>query len=231
MKFLFESMGRILLNSRLKGVRSTCYCLSPTAMQLSRVILFVLLLLTVFSSVSAPKKGTSSKKTTAEGAEFNPETTLLSRFNFVRPEKWQWMSTEPNGDDIVTAIMFSAPDAATDQRALIFLNHYTRTATAGQRESTEQRFKKWFREFNEPVSAQTVTIGTNKVTFLEYVGTYYGPAKNGKTPPARSNYTLVGAVIEDPDGNIVGRLWGPTRLVEKNKADFRNMIEVALKQE
>ncbi|MDB6027029.1 MAG: hypothetical protein JWM68_3252 [Verrucomicrobiales bacterium] len=200
-------------------------------MQLLRISLLIVLLLTVFSSISAPKKWSPPKKGATEEGAFNPETTILSRFSFVRPDQWQWMSTEPNGDDIVTAIMFSAPEPGTENRALIFLNHYTRTAAAGERTSTEQRFKKWFREFKEPVPPQTVSVGTNKVTFVEYAGTYYGPSKNGKTPAARANYTLIGAVIEDPDGNIVGRLWGPTRLVEKNKADFKNMIVMALKQE
>src|SRR5690349_21099312 len=112
-------------------------------MQLLRISLLIVLLLTVFSSISAPKKWTGPKKGPTEEGAFNPETTILSRFSFVRPDQWQWMSTEPNGDDIVTAIMFSAPEAGTENRALIFLNHYTRTAASGQRAATEQRFKKW----------------------------------------------------------------------------------------
>jgi hypothetical protein len=191
-----------------------------------RLRLFILVLIGLFCSIQG--KGVEKN----QDAAFNPANVLMSHFSFARPTNWQWISTEPRGGSILTESIFSVGSETDPNRTAVYLNHFKPQTGSGTRPATIQRWKTWFKDLKRTAPAKTKTIGTNDVTFVEFIGTYQGPTEAGKPAKLlRPDYTLYGAVIEDAEGNILARLWGPTTEVQKNKAAFQTMIEKAAKGE
>ena len=164
-------------------------------------------------------------------SDFNPETILLSHFSFRRPANWQWIHTEPaDRNDIITEITFRIADPIKDDRhATVLMNHFKPNITYSIPDNVTKRWKTWFTEVQQQPS-QMVTIGEHKVTFIELAGSYLGPGAS-KKKKAAPNYLLYGAIIEDEAGNVVARFYGPEKLVEKSKFEFKEMIEKAVKQD
>ena len=162
----------------------------------------------------------------ADEESFNPETVLLSHFSLVRPKEWQWRSTVPHEESILMEVIYTMknPQDAT----WVYFNHAKPGADIASPTATAKRWKVWFKtvttsgKFSEPKN-----IGGYKVSFIEITGTFQGPSAPGKIP-ARPNYTLYGAHLEDPEGNILVRMVGPTRFVEQSKKTLNEMLEKSL---
>jgi hypothetical protein len=63
------------------------------------------------------------------------------------------------------------------------------------------------------------------VTNVDLTGTYMssmGPMAPTKTP--KTNYRLLGAIVEGPSGSIFFKLTGPAKTVEAAKKDFEKML-------
>ncbi len=164
--------------------------------------------------------------------DFNPETILLGRFSFKRPPNWQWMHTEPGQrNDLLTELTFHVMESPeSDRYATVLMNHFKPNADHALPENVVKRWKNWFVELRE-FPSESVKIGEHKVTFVEFAGGYLGPTTTTKKKHPSANYKLYGAIIEDEGGNVIGRFYGPEKLVEKYKKDFRGMIENAVKEE
>ncbi len=187
-------------------------------MQLLRQLhcVFLLCCLVVLNSFAEP----------ADISSFNPETVLISHFTLERPSHWKWIKSGTH-DDVIMETIFSVKDPQDENiEAMVYLNHARPGDTKATVENTGPRWKGWFTEVKHFKSfTKPEKVGTNTVAFVEIAGTYRGPGKSKKLHP---DYTLFGADIEDGEGNILGRIIGPSKLVEANKVAFKAMIERAL---
>ncbi|MDB6028642.1 MAG: hypothetical protein JWM68_4865 [Verrucomicrobiales bacterium] len=192
-------------------------------MRIYRFLLGALLL-----SLFVATRGESAES--ASDSSFNPENVLLSHFSLPRPGPWHWVSTTTKEGHILLEVIFAAGDAQNENsRVSIYFNHIKPDADIGTPGATAKRWKSWFEkaQMTMPLS-KPKPMGTNKVCFVEMTGTFKGPGVSGKAPYLRPDFTLFGAHIEDAEGNILVRMVGPTKLVEKNKAAFNKMIKQTL---
>jgi hypothetical protein len=64
------------------------------------------------------------------------------------------------------------------------------------------------------------------VTYVFAEGTYLS-GMPGTPPTSKPDFALLGAIIEDADGNVFARLTGPKAVVASATADFNKMISAA----
>lgn len=185
-----------------------------------------LLIATLFLVLSAEVRAQSSSD---QGDGVNPKSVFLSRFSWERPDSWRWVTTQPHTGSILMEVIFSAP--SDDQQARIYINHAQPNTPVSTRSATFSRWKSWMDKSHEMGTIPAKQIGSHKVSYVEYAGTYTGPMEPGSSSKRRPNFTLFGAHIEDKEGNILIRMVGPTTLVAKNKAGLTKMIEQALEVE
>jgi hypothetical protein len=108
-----------------------------------------------------------------------------------------------------------------------YFNHFLPGKPAGNRKVVAKRWKDSFVDAKGPVAfGEPRPIGTNNISYLKMSGSFKPDQKT-----VRPNFKLYGAIIEDPQGNIIMRLMGPTAWVEKASADFKKMVEDALREE
>lgn len=103
----------------------------------------------------------------------------------------------------------------------------------GQGGGTQANVDRWLNAFEEPKDkrqskVESKTIGSTKVTFVESEGTYKSGMPGGPTTP-KPRTKLLGAIVESANGNVFVRMTGPVATVKAADADFRKMIESALK--
>jgi hypothetical protein len=154
-----------------------------------------------------------------------PTTFKVSEFTFTRPASWEWVvSTSP-----MRKAELKVVDAKTKAEAEVVFYHFG----PGNAGGTQANAERWFRQFEEPrekINAKTeeVTVGKHKVTYVSAEGTYKSGMPGGPQTPM-PNYALAGAIIEAEQGSVFAKLTGPKDLTKAATADFRKMVEGALK--
>jgi len=154
-----------------------------------------------------------------------PGTFKVSEFTFARPAGWEWVaSTSP-----MRKAELKVVDAKTKAEAEVVFYHFG----PGNAGGTQANVERWFRQFAEPrekINAKTeeVTVGKHKVTYVSAEGTYKSGMPGGPQTPM-SNYALAGAIIEAEQGSVFVKLTGPKDLTRAATADFKKMVEGALK--
>ena len=103
----------------------------------------------------------------------------------------------------------------------------------GNAGGTQANVDRWFRQFEEPkekigAKSEEVTVGQHKVTYVQAQGTYKSGMPGGPQTPM-PGYALQGAIIEASEGNVFVKMTGPKALVQSATADFKKMVESALK--
>ena len=183
--------------------------------------LFLLLAALVFTvgEVEAEQPEEKSEKA------FNPETVMLSHFTFTRPTNWVWINTREDVTNVLQATAFQVNYPELDDACRVYINHFVPGKPAGNPRWVAKRWRESFVDWSDKmVFGKRRTVGANTISYLEITGTYKGSGKLNFP-----DYAMYGALIEDKKGNIVGRMLGPARWVEKTKADFRRMMEESLK--
>ena len=154
-----------------------------------------------------------------------PATFKVSEFTFTRPANWEWVETTSS----MRKAQLKVPDAKGKAGADVIFFHFGKGDGGG----TKANVERWLGQFKEPrnqIQARTedVTIGKHKVTYVQAQGTYLSGMPGGAQTPM-TDYALSGAIIEADEGNIFIRMTGPKELVLSATADFKKMIEGALK--
>ena len=154
-----------------------------------------------------------------------PATFKVSEFTFTRPANWEWVETTSS----MRKAQLKVPDAKGKAGADVIFFHFGKGDGGG----TKANVERWLGQFKEPrnqIQARTedVTIGKHKVTYVQAQGTYLSGMPGGAQTPM-TDYALSGAIIEADEGNIFIRMTGPKELVSSATADFKKMIEGALK--
>ena len=120
-------------------------------------------------------------------------------------------------------------DPKTKEGADVIFFHFGPSNGGGTRANVD-RWLGQFQESHDKINAKVdeTTIGKTKVTYVQAEGTYNSGMPGGPKTPM-PNYALLGAIIEGAEGSVFARLTGPSTVAANAKADFRTMIESALK--
>ena len=87
-----------------------------------------------------------------------------------------------------------------------------------------------FQEPREKINPkiEEVTVEKHKVTYVQAEGTYKSGMPGGPQTPM-PDFALAGAIIEATEGSVFVRMTGPKDLVKAALAEFKKMVEGALK--
>ncbi len=155
-------------------------------------------------------------------AEDGPATFKVSEFTFKRPGSWGWVETT----SAMRKAQLKVTDPKTKENAEVVFFYFG----AGGGGGTKANVDRWLGQFQEASKPKSdeVTIGKTKVTYVQTEGTYLsGPPGGAKTP--LTNHALLGAIVEGGEGSVFIKLTGPKALAKSAEADFKKMVEGALK--
>ena len=102
----------------------------------------------------------------------------------------------------------------------------------GQGGGVEANITRWKKQFEgEPkVSPETKIFGKQEVKIVMMEGTFLdGPVMQKKTP--REGWSMLGAVIPHPSGDVFLKMAGPTAEVQTAKKNFEALINSAFSEQ
>ncbi|PYK98405.1 MAG: hypothetical protein DME19_12675 [Verrucomicrobia bacterium] len=154
-----------------------------------------------------------------------PATFKVSEFTFTRQANWEWVESTSQ----MRKAELKVVDAATNAKAEVVFYHFG-PGSAGGAQANVDRWLGQFEEPREKINAKTeeVTVGKHTVTYVSAQGTYKSGMPGGPQTPM-PNYALLGAIIAAEQGSVFVKMTGPKDLTKSVTADFRKMIESALK--
>jgi hypothetical protein len=97
----------------------------------------------------------------------------------------------------------------------------------GQGGGTEPNIQRWIGEFENPTKPdrRDFAVGGIKVSRVEVSGTYMAHAgATEATPAGAAGWTLLGAIVEGPEGAVFFKLAGPTATVAPATKEFDGML-------
>jgi hypothetical protein len=155
----------------------------------------------------------------------SPATFVVSEFTFTRPAGWE--SVTPSSP--MRKAELKVVDDATKGKAEIVFFHFGPGPAGGKKANIDR----WFGQFEEGrdkigAKVEDVTVGKHAVAFVEAQGTYKSGMPGGPQTPM-AGYALLGAIIESEQGHVFVKMTGPQALVKSASANFRKMIDGALK--
>jgi hypothetical protein len=135
-----------------------------------------------------------------------------------------WQKQPPSSS--MRVAQYVIPKTGTDtENAELVVFHFGE----GQGGSVDSNVKRWVGQFGatEPGKSEKKTIGTLPVTVISVEGTYNSgmpTMAGGAAPEPKSNYALVGAIVEAPSGPWFFKLTGPKATVTSARAGFDQMV-------
>lgn len=160
----------------------------------------------------------------AASAAEGPKEFKAGSFTFTRPGDWVWIQTSSS----MRAAQLAVRDKESDQEVEVVFYYFG----PGNGGGTQANVDRWLGQFQEPKDqlkskVEDKRIEGRKVTYAQAEGTYLsGPPLGQKTPKA--GFMLLGAIMEDPRGNVFVKMTGPAQLTKDSAAAFKNMVETAL---
>jgi hypothetical protein len=97
----------------------------------------------------------------------------------------------------------------------------------GQGGSVQANMDRWKGQFGPSATAKTAdrVIHGLKVTTIDIAGSYSGMAgPMGGAAPAKPGYRMLGAIIENPGGNIFLKFAGPAKTIGTNQGKFEQLL-------
>jgi len=154
-----------------------------------------------------------------------PATFKVSEFTFTRPAHWEWVESTSQ----MRKAELKVVDEKTKAKAEVVFYHFGQGGAGGIQANVDR----WLGQFVEPrdkINAKTedVTVGKHKTTYVSAEGTYKSGMPGGPQTPM-PNYALLGAIIEASEGNVFVKMTGPKELTRSATADFKKLVESALK--
>jgi hypothetical protein len=149
------------------------------------------------------------------------ERVALLRYSAPVPAHWQPQT--PSSQFRLAQFRVPAAPGATDGEVVVF--HFG----TGQGGSAAANIARWRSQFTGadglPVQprVETLRVGGLPATLAELSGTY-ARALAGVPAAPRGGQTLLAAVVEAPEGNVIFQLHGDRATVETNRAAFLAMV-------
>lgn len=97
----------------------------------------------------------------------------------------------------------------------------------GQGGSVQANIDRWKGQFTQASAPKiaTRTIHGLKVTTIDISGTYSGMAgPMGGAAPPKPGYRMLGAIVENPGGNLYIKFSGPAKTIAANQAKFDQLL-------
>jgi hypothetical protein len=147
-----------------------------------------------------------------------PKTFPVGGLTFTRPEGWNWVAAHSS----MRKAQLAVPGLNPSKSAEIAFFHFG--ASGGG--DIESNTKRWLGQFKGAAGAEKVEtkqIGSRKVTLVSTEGTYSTGMPGASAEPL-DNYALLGAIIEDADGNVFVKMTGPKETVKGASAKFLEFL-------
>jgi hypothetical protein len=152
----------------------------------------------------------------------DPATFPVGGLTFKRPADWAWVPV----NSPMRKAQLKVPGGKGDESADITFFHFG-PDSGGDIQSNAQRWVSQFRGNENAAKIETQDIGGAKVTLVSTEGTYSSGMPGGPTTTLE-NYALLGAIIEQPDGNVFVKMTGPAPLVKESRKKFLDFLATAL---
>ena len=127
------------------------------------------------------------------------------------------------------AATYTVPAVPADTESAECVVYFFGAGSGGSVEANMERWKgQILKADGKPADAQIVkrTIHALPVTMIDSTGTYTG--MGGPLAPdatVKPQYRMIGAVIENPGGNLFLKFTGPVKTVTQNKAKFDQLLQ------
>jgi hypothetical protein len=154
-------------------------------------------------------------------AQTAPDSFEVGGLKFSRPADWNWIPVQSP----MRKAQLAVPGMGSSKTADITFFHFGPSG-GGDLESNVQR---WLRQFQSTAGAEKVeakTIGGRKTTLVSTEGTF-SAGMPGQPAAPMDNYALLGAIIEDPSGNVFVKMTGPKETVQAAREKFMKFLESA----
>lgn len=147
----------------------------------------------------------------------------VAGLKWTAPAGWQTEGSRP-----MRAATYTVPAAPGDSESAECVVYFFGAGSGGAVEANIERWKGQILKADGKVAdaqIQKRTVHSLPVTMIDSSGTYTG--MGGPTAPGaivKRQYRMIGAVIENPGGNLFVKFTGPVKTVTANKAKFDQLL-------
>jgi len=138
---------------------------------------------------------------------------------WVKPKRW--VEELASGMRLATYVIPGAPGAETASCKVYYFG-------PGQGGGTDANIQRWVSEFENPGSParHEQKIRGMNVTQIEVSGTYtaHSGMGGGESQAPTPGWTLLGAIVDGPNGQLFFKLTGPTATVAAAKKEFDGLL-------
>ena len=139
------------------------------------------------------------------------------------PSRWQTGPEKPMR--AATYLIPAAPGDSEGGECAVFMN------IGG---GVDANIKRWIGQFQQSDGSSSTskakqnkeTVNGFQVTTVDLTGVFNGGmAMMGQAPAQKTNYRLLGAIVETPQGEVFFKLTGPEKTISAAQADFTALIK------
>ncbi len=148
------------------------------------------------------------------------ESFKVGAFDFVAPDGWTRVQPSSPMRNAQLEI------AQGPNKAEVTFFHF-----GGGSGTAADNVKRWFGQFSgneDQRKTEVVEAGVAKITFASASGTFNSGMPGGPTTPLQ-NYALLGAILENPAGDVYVKMTGSEAIVKSALEAFRKMVLEAAK--
>lgn len=152
----------------------------------------------------------------------DPAKFTVGAFDFQRPAAWAWVPVASS----MRKAQLKIPGATPEASAEITFFHFG----AGSGGGTQANIQRWLGQFQSAEGASKIEpqeISGTKVTLVSTEGTYSSGMPGGPTTPL-TGYALLGAILENGEGDVFVKMTGPAALVKDSRKAFIDFITAAV---
>jgi hypothetical protein len=158
---------------------------------------------------------------TASAFAADPASFTVGAFKFERPAAWEWVPV----NSPMRKAQLKVPGKDGGSAADITFFHFG----SGQGGDVESNSQRWLRQFDSRDGASKVEaheINGTKVTLVSTEGTFHSGMPGGPTA-AIPDQALLGAILENQEGNVFIKMTGPAALVKEVAPQFIEFVKSA----
>jgi hypothetical protein len=152
----------------------------------------------------------------------DPAKFTVGAFEFQRPSAWGWVPVTSSMRKAQLKIAGASPEASAE----ITFFHFGPGGGGG----LQANVQRWLGQFQGAEGASKVEpqeISGAKVTLVSTEGTFSSGMPGGPTTPL-SGYALLGAIIENADGDVFVKMTGPAALVKDSRGAFLDFLKTGI---
>jgi hypothetical protein len=152
----------------------------------------------------------------------DPTTFPVGGLTFSRPADWAWVPVSTPMRKAQLKVPGEKPAEGADITFFYF--------GAGGGGDVQANAQRWTGQFHGPEGAAKIEeekVAGLKVTIVTTEGTFSSGMPSGPVTPLE-NYALLGAIIEDKEGNVFVKMTGPSALVKESRKKFMAFVTAAI---